>query len=78
MDEFIKAKDIIREYFEDANCGLFFTRNTTSDPMETIFKGERIKVDICIVWSYFEIFGLTEEEQKELTDYYDQLEERRK
>ena len=69
------VKSLIREYINGGNCtcGLFFTRNLVNDTMETIYEKDGIIVDVCYFWDYFEIFGLTEDEQAELTRYYDLL-----
>ena len=39
-DEFKKIKEIIKEWFEYGNCGLFNSRNLMGDYMSTLFKGE--------------------------------------
>ncbi len=71
--EFEKVKEIIKENFEDAKCGIFSTRNITGDTMITIFEGKYFTIDICYFWEYFEVFGTTEEEFKELEELYDKL-----
>ena len=69
------VKNLIREYVkhDQCTCGLFFTRNTVNDTMETIYEKDGITVDVCYFCDYFEIFGLTLSEQAELTRYYDSL-----
>lgn len=42
--------------------------------MITIYKSNDIQLDICINYDYFEVFGLTENEFKELQNFYDNLE----
>ena len=69
-EEFENVKTIIKEKIENANFGLFFTRNIVGDPMKNIFKGEFFKVDICYGCMYFEVFGCTEQEEEELDKYY--------
>lgn len=67
------AKDIIVEYIEKANCGLFNTRNTTSDKMTTIYAKDGLMIDICYDHLYLEVFGLTNLEFLILHEYYDAL-----
>lgn len=71
--EFIKIKNLIKENYEDASCGLFNTRNIVGDYMSTIFTGKYFTLDICYYWCYFEVFGTTEEEFKELKEFYKSL-----
>lgn len=66
-----KAKEIIKKNFRYGDCGLFKSR---SDPMHNIYNADGLKIDICFRYSYFEVFGLTDEEFKELEDYYIKLE----
>ena len=63
----------IEDNYDLADCGLYFTRNIVGDPMETIFEEEGVTVDICYYYSYYEVFGLTKEEEKIIKDYYDSL-----
>lgn len=72
-EEFKKIKEIIKEWFEYGNCGLFNSRNLVGDSMSTLFKGEYFTLDICYRYSYFEVFGTTQEEYTELLKYYDDL-----
>lgn len=69
-----KIKEVIKEYYDDANYGLYDCRNLVGDPMETIYDDNEVQIDICYRWSYFEVFGLTDKEFQELTEYYDRLE----
>lgn len=73
MNRVNKVKEIIRNYYSDAECGRFFTRNIVGDPMLTIYADDEITVDICYRYSYFEIFGLTEDEEDEVFAYYEAL-----
>ena len=65
-----KIKEVIKEYYGVAECGIFFTRNLVEDTMTTIYEEEDISIDICYGYEYFEIFGLNEEEQQEIEEYY--------
>jgi len=70
-----KAKEIIKEYYRFADCGIFNTRNFFEDPMETVYEGNGLTIDVCYYYSYFEVFGLSDAEFKELEEYYNSLEE---
>ena len=69
------AKKIIRERYSEATCGIFFCRNFVGDPMVNIYENEEIElcIDICYNWGYFEVFGLSEEEENELENFYESL-----
>nr|DAT77133.1 MAG TPA: Hemagglutinin HA1 chain/Hemagglutinin HA2 chain virus, Viral protein [Caudoviricetes sp.] len=71
--EFEKVKEVIKDNFNNADCGCFSTRNLVGDSMKTIYNGTYFTVDICYPWRYFEIFGATSDEFKELHDYYESL-----
>ena len=73
MSNLEKAKAIIKENFEDADCGIFDNRNWTGDPMEMLYKGDGLRIDICMRYSYFEVFGLSEDEFEKLEEYYHEL-----
>ena len=49
----------------------FRTRNTVGDLMETIYASDGIIIDFCEGWDYLEIFGLTDEEYRSLSDILD-------
>lgn len=67
------AKDIIAENIKLGYCGIFCTRNIAGDSMDTIYLSDDLQIDICYYWSYFEVFGLTDEEFGELKKYYEEL-----
>ena len=71
LERLERAKKVIDEYFKEAKCGLFFTRNCVGDYMQTVYEDDEITIDICRGYEYFEVFGLTEIEQKELEKYYE-------
>ena len=75
MSNLDKAKEIIKEHYRFADCGIFNTRNILGDVMNTIYEGESLTIDICYYYSYFEVFGLSDAEFKELEEYYNSLEE---
>ena len=68
-----KVKNVIRNRYINARCGLFFTPNWIGDPMSTIWEEDGVTIDICYDYEYFEVFGLTEEEENELLAFYNSL-----
>ena len=76
MSKLSIAKKVIKENWEDADCGIFDCRNSVGDPMVTIYEEDDLQIDICYKWSYFEVFGLTYSEFEALADYYYKLRRR--
>lgn len=72
------AKRIIKGHFKEAKCGIFDSRNIAGDPMNTIYDDGNLQIDICYHWEYFEVFGLSDEEFKELEGFYNALSEHRR
>lgn len=70
MTNFEKAKEIVKEYYEDGDCGIFNSRNIAGDKMETIYKNGSLTIDICFLYAYFEVFGLSDEDFEKLEEYY--------
>lgn len=68
-----RAKSVIGIFYKMAECGLFFSRNIVGDRMDNIYDDGEIRIDICLNYEYFEVFGLTIDEQEELTEYYKAL-----
>lgn len=64
------AKRIIKDNFEEAECGIFCSRNIAGDSMNTIYDDGNLQIDICYYWEYFEVFGLSDDEFKELKRFY--------
>lgn len=73
MTKLEKAKEIIAEHIEEADCGIFDSRNIVGDEMETLYDDNELTIDICYGWYYYEVFGLTKEEFKELENYYESI-----
>ena len=69
------AKRIIKDNFKEAECGIFNSRNIVGDSMRTIYDDGNLQIDICYCWAYFEVFGLSDEEFKELKRFYCDLTE---
>ena len=72
-NELEEIKKIMRENIEDADCGLYDTRNTVGDYMQNLYTGKYFQLDICFYYSYFEIFGTTSKEFDELEEYYEEI-----
>lgn len=68
-----KVKNVIRDNYIDAPCGLFFTLNLVGDPMLTLWEEDGVTIDICYNYEYFEVFGLTDEEENELLAFYNSM-----
>ena len=49
----------------------FNTRNFVGDPVTTVYNSDGIIVDFCYYYDYLEIFGLTIEQYKSLSDILD-------
>lgn len=73
MSNLEKAKEIVKENYIYADCGIFNSRNWVGDSMTTIYEGEGLSIDICYYYSYFEIFGLSDDDFEELERYYNSL-----
>lgn len=67
------AKRIIKEYYNEACCGIFASSNIVGDPMNSIYDDGELSIDICYYWSYFEVFGLSNDDFTELEKFYDSL-----
>lgn len=48
----------------------FDSRNIVGDPMENVYFKDKIAVDICYKYGYFEVFGLSDEEFDSLANYF--------
>ena len=67
------AKDIIKEFYFLADCGIYDTRNIVGDRMTTIYGDNELTIDICYDYSYFEVFGLSKTDFNELKKFYNAL-----
>lgn len=70
------AKQIIKQHFKSAECGLFNTRNLVGDPMTTIYSKDGLQIDICYRYSYFEVFGLDDKAFKQLIRFYESIQKK--
>ena len=52
---------------------LYFCRNIVDDPMETLYCGNGVMIDICRNYGYFEVFGLDNDEQVELAKRFNKM-----
>ena len=73
MTNLEQAKKVIRENFSQADCGIYNTHNVAGDLMGTIYEENGLRIDICVYYGYFEVFGLTDEEFEELKRFYNSL-----
>ena len=73
VKEYEKIKSIMKECIGMGDCGLYNTRNIVGDNMQNLFQGKYFSLDICYEHSYFEVFGMTDEEYELLKEYYDKL-----
>lgn len=71
QESYEKVKTLIREKAKEYCCGLYFTRNIVGDLMDTIYTDSYFTVDVCGIYSYFEVFGCDAEEQEELSVIYE-------
>lgn len=67
------AKEIIKEQYNEADCGIYNSRNIVGDRMHTIYDDGELQIDICYCYAYFEVFGLSYAEFKELELFYNDL-----
>ena len=70
MNRLETAKKVIQDNIHAAEYGIYNTRNLACDPMTTIYNEDELQIDICYKYHYFEVFGLTEEEFRELSVFY--------
>ena len=77
-EEYQIVKNLIKQFYDQANGGLFDTKNTTGDPMDNLYDGRFFRLDICYNMMYFEVFGTTIKEFRALEKFYNKLEKERK
>lgn len=73
MSNYEIAAKLIKKHFGSADCGLFDCRNIAGDPMEVLYDNGKFSVEICYLYAYFEVFGLSDEEFQKLSDLYRDL-----
>lgn len=79
MSKLDKAKEIVRQNYSYGNCGIYSTRNVAGDEMTNIYRDDDgLQIDICYGWGYFEVFGLSDSEFKELARFYNRIKGRTK
>ena len=69
------VKAVIAEHYREADCRIFSSRNLFGDSMNTIYHEDGLTIDICYYYSYFEVFGLSDEDFAKLKEFYDLLSE---
>ena len=67
------AKRVIKKHIGEAQCGLFDSGDIMGDDKETLYDKDGLTIYICRYWAYFEVFGLSDQEFKELERYYYEL-----
>ena len=72
MSKLDYAKEVIREYYKKATCGLY-KGDIASDDTVTVFSFNGLIVEISFEWEYLQVFGLTKLEFIELREYYNHL-----
>lgn len=73
-DEIANLKKIIKLFYNPVcKGGLYNLRNVVGDEMTNLYKSKNMQLDICFDFEYFEVFGLTDEEFKDLQNYYSNL-----
>ena len=70
MERLDFVKKVVETHIDDALHGLFFTRNFVGDRMVHLDRRFGIDIEICYEYEYFEIFGLTDHEQKIIESFY--------
>lgn len=79
MSKLEKAKEVVSEHIKDGTCGIYNTCNIMGDHLVPLYSNDGLVIFICYYFSYFEVFGLSDEEFMELVNFYDNLvEETRK
>lgn len=73
MTNLERAKQIIEENFKYATSGLYDSRNLLGDTMSLIYDGDGLEVYISYEYSYFEVFGLSNEDFDKLQEFYEGL-----
>ena len=66
-----KAKEIITQYFNDGQCGIFDTYGTDIEPSSLLYDGDGLEILLNFYWEYFDIIGLSDEEFAELEEWYE-------
>lgn len=67
-----KVKDIISRNIGLALYGFFKSRNVVGDKMTLLLSdaSTNIELYICYDWGYFELFGLSDEEMRNMSSFY--------
>lgn len=73
-----KAMEIIKTYCAHAKYGIFDTQNLVDGETVTVYADAAtgLIIDICYLYGYFEVFGLSDEEFTTLKNYYKSLVEK--
>ena len=66
-----KAKEIIAQYFDSGDCGIFDTYGTDIEPSSLLYEGDGLEILLNFYWAYFDVIGLSDEEFAELEEWYE-------
>ena len=72
-EELEKVKEVIKETYGNYSCGIYNTRNVVGDYMEVLYSGKYFTLEGCYGYSYYELFGTTEEEFEEVVKLCNEL-----
>ena len=67
MNKIDKLKKFLNEEFKEKILA-YNSRNLVGDRIYTIYDEDGITVDMCYEWNYIEIFGLTQQQFKDLLE----------
>lgn len=70
------VKKYLKQNIHQLGFGLFFTRNVIGDPVELTLDGKYIMMWVDWQNGYTELFGLSAEEQKKITAWYNKVVEK--
>lgn len=68
-----RLKQVMKDTYKAYDCGLFYTENTAGDALTVLYMDDDRRLEGCKEEYYYEAYGLTLNEQAELTDYYNKL-----
>lgn len=73
MSNLENAKEIVKQYYKLACCGIFNSRNIVGDVLYNIYNENGLTIDYCEHYSYLEVFGLSDHDFAELERFYKSL-----
>lgn len=70
MKNYRAVTQTIMDYIDQGSYGIFNCRNNTGDFMKTIYDDGMIQIDWCPDYEYFEVFGASAREFRQLREFY--------